>query len=954
MIRKLSMPRPTGTRAGAVEAAWTDLGDAVLLHSAAAGPDPAVIEYCVGLARFHGPTLVFVDLPAAAVIANRDDFATYLATRPGVPRFVPVRPQESAGFASAQFGEWLACQLGREVLAHEGRAVDAAGGRFVPVGSGAGWLRFAAGRVPTAYSRRFPTPAWERPVFAEVLDLGGGVRAEPLPAGVWITAPGPPQIADSYRKWLIGGLKMDPAHPRVVIGHPGLATPLAAVAAFWARLDDEIARVVRFAGFGPVESAAEPSGRALGYELADLLGAPVTVEPGVPVLAPSAAGGTRTRTLLPDGAMRWQPYVWGLRYLPRSADGAEPDAGPEPVGYRAPIEGLFEVAPAVYEYAPESVLEVTQSGLWMRPPGASPESAVVRGAPPEPDRTKLFYTAPIQVAPNAAGARPDAERMRRLAEEAAARLEPDLAEVCDVLPSTAALRPTVQAPEQSPWLPAAEITPEVAPVVPAVPGVGVAASTAAASVDETLILEALIEMIAAENAETETACVAESETVAQSESEAVTESVPEPESVPESASEPVTESVAEAVVEVEPVQEPAGQLEATAVSPPPTPASPPPIGRIRLESGPALDFPVVAAPLLPSPPEAPPSTPEPVVEPVAVVASSVPDIEPVPRPAPPTALRPRVQSVPSPESSAVLPSRALEQERQWLRRNLAEQYDATVGLVSRVLSESPGLRTGGAALADVLVDLVAVHLYLSGHTRRFDDLVRSGRVGPHVPLARCVASGLRRLPSHRGATLMRTTLREHELQWYGSRNLVTEWAFAPALTGARARLPGDVDVLIWSLTARRTDLLAPQLPDQVVFLPGTSFKVLSVATAAGDRARVLLRELAASEIAADGRVDPGRVPFDEVALRGLTEAGEKWSAQESADSLPESYADRFGASPGLIVQAAGAPGASSTGTGTGTGTVADTASTARAARDGHPAAAAGGRAAASHLEGRAS
>jgi hypothetical protein len=265
-------------------------------------------------------------------------------------------------------------------------------------------------------------------------------------------------------------------------------------------------------------------------------------------------------------------------------------------------------------------------------------------------------------------------------------------------------------------------------------------------------------------------------------------------------------------------------------------------------------------------------------------------------------------------------------ERQWLLSNLGAQYDATVGSVARVLSESPGLRTVGVPAADVMVDLVAVQLYLAGRTRRFDDVVRAGAAGPHVPLARCIASGLRRLPSHRGAALIRTTIGERELRWYGARSLVTEWGFAPCLTGVRFRPPGDVELLIWSITARRTQLLAPELPEQVVFLPGTSFKVLTVTI--DGRPRVLLREVAASEVGADGRVDTGRGPLDEFALSGLTEAAELWAQEEPTAELPASRVDRFsspigliasptglGAAEGVGVAAAGRRAASATGPG---------------------------------------
>jgi hypothetical protein len=302
--------------------------------------------------------------------------------------------------------------------------------------------------------------------------------------------------------------------------------------------------------------------------------------------------------------------------------------------------------------------------------------------------------------------------------------------------------------------------------------------------------------------------------------------------------------------------------------------------------------------------------------------------------------------VPGPEGGAVLPARALDHERQWLRRSLSEQYDAVVGSAARVLSEYPGLRTSGGTIADVLVDLVAVHLYLTGQTRRFDDLVRAGGAGPHIPLARCITSGLRRLPSHRGATLMRTTLPDHEIGWYRDQGSVTEWAFAPALTSGRSRVRGDVDVLVWSMTARRTHLVVPEPSDQVVFLPGTRFKVLTVADTG--RTRILLRELSPVEIDANGAAQPGHVPFDEVAINALTEAGEKWLPEDADRDLPELCADRYSSPPGLLLRgpAPTRAGGAKTGVEAGAKTGAD-------ASGSHRAAGAEAPAASSHTEGRA-
>ena len=264
-----------------------------------------------------------------------------------------------------------------------------------------------------------------------------------------------------------------------------------------------------------------------------------------------------------------------------------------------------------------------------------------------------------------------------------------------------------------------------------------------------------------------------------------------------------------------------------------------------------------------------------------------------------------MQPVPAPDACAVPPERGIEQERTWLRRTLKEQYDSAANHVARVLSESPGLRGGSKQSADdVVTDLVAVRLYLSGGTDRIDSAVRGATVGPHVPLARCVASGLRRLPSYRGATLLRTTLSEAEWQWYGKRRLVTEWAFCSALTAAHPEMAGDVDVLIWSMTARRTALLDPTVPDRVLYLPGTSFKVLGVRDE--ERRVLLLRELTGPEIGADGSVDIRRLPLDDLAMAGLEQAGTEWRDAKPVARLPATALGSLRNPPGLIVTGRGA------------------------------------------------
>lgn len=220
----------------------------------------------------------------------------------------------------------------------------------------------------------------------------------------------------------------------------------------------------------------------------------------------------------------------------------------------------------------------------------------------------------------------------------------------------------------------------------------------------------------------------------------------------------------------------------------------------------------------------------------------------------------------------------------------------------------PGL---DVADADALTDLAALRLYLSGRARQLDDAVRRGDPGPHVALARCVAAGLRRLPAHRGPVRLRTDLDQEEWQWYTGRRGFVERSFTPALTAARDALPGRVEVAIWSATARRTALIYPVLPDQTVFLPGTTFAVLSLAQAPGPWIR--LRELGEDEIGEGATV---RGDLDRLAGAALEQAAAHWGrASHLARPLPLRQADRFSSPPGLIARAADSDGGLSAETG---------------------------------------
>jgi hypothetical protein len=264
-----------------------------------------------------------------------------------------------------------------------------------------------------------------------------------------------------------------------------------------------------------------------------------------------------------------------------------------------------------------------------------------------------------------------------------------------------------------------------------------------------------------------------------------------------------------------------------------------------------------------------------------------------------------LQRAPRPEGAALLPPHGLEEEREWLRTALAGQYGTMSNAVARVLAEHPGFQGElSRNSAEVLTDAVAVRLYLSPHGAVVDRDLRSGEVGAHVPVARCVVAGLSRLPSHRGPSMFTVSPGPEQWALYRAHSLLTEWGFLNAFAGPYANLDGDTDVLVWSISGRRTRLLEPDgdpVEDRVVFVPGTGFKILEL-TEPGERTRglILLREIAPSEIDETGRVDPHRTALDDLALRSLRQELERWAGSQPQRKIGRKAAARFGALPGLV------------------------------------------------------
>ncbi|WP_153472323.1 hypothetical protein [Streptomyces kaniharaensis] len=812
-------------------------GHALLVHPKGE-PDPSALAFAGALTPDPEHTLVVVDLSSAALDTSWASLADLLARRPGSLRLV-FHPSVEA----PPVGQRIADHLQRTVLTPDGEVVPTAGGGlFVPADSGAGWLRLRPGRAAERDSHRFPKPLWEFATYDRIWETSPLGVVEPVPGGVWVRSARPSQLS-AGRHRLIAGLPGHPTSLTVVLGSPGgPAVPLADVTRFWGTVLPSARTGVRFVHFGPV-ALPEGSG-ALGQVLADALRQRVVLSPG-PAGDDSGAGASARGSDGPSlqGEMVFspapgylaEPQAWNTDSEASAARVVEPPtAGPVPVPALTPAPAPTPAAGAVVELRPAS--------------GSDPALAPTPAAEPAVELHPVSGNGPAPFAEHVSTPAP--APMSLLLPTPVVTSSPG--PVAD-WPAPAFTPPVPVPATESGTVPSAALP---APVTAPFTESGHAPAPVGPPV-----LTSLLES-------------------------APPATLPAPQPTPGPDAEPVAASATPTPTAPDiPPTEPPVTSDADDLQPPtpaPNPAAPAPaIPRIRLESG---------APSAP-PAEHAPAVDAPAPPPAAPAASAVP----------PNATRApgvRVQPVPSAAARALPPERGLERERDWVRRKFSAQYHAVAGTVARVMSESPGLRSSSRALdGDALTDLVAVRLYLSGDSAAVDAAVRAGTAGPHVPLARCVTSGLYRLPSYRGVALLRAVVTGPELDWYEEGRAATEWAFCTARNTV-PETPGDgtTDFLIWSMTSRRTSLLDPSDPDRVVFPPGTTFKVLRAGSATEP---VLLRELLPSESDEDAHPDAPRLPLDEIALEGLTQAAEQLPAHGGATPAGPSGAPPA-APPGLI------------------------------------------------------
>ncbi|MEU6227598.1 hypothetical protein [Streptomyces sp. NPDC047042] len=273
------------------------------------------------------------------------------------------------------------------------------------------------------------------------------------------------------------------------------------------------------------------------------------------------------------------------------------------------------------------------------------------------------------------------------------------------------------------------------------------------------------------------------------------------------------------------------------------PGSPPPIPTSAAAPG--------ARPATPTPrPASASDTPEPSPNPTPNNPTP-PPARPVPAPTP------SPKSSPPPPAGRPLPAGAIpprhqstEEERRSFRVLADAAWERHSAAVNRALAGMPTLR--GAAQEAARADLIAVRMYLQGGEAPLShrELTRSLRDGEPglLPYAACLASGLGRLPSYRGAVLRGPggAPGHGELRPGAVLRDPAPLSGVPLDPAGKDRV-GGVAYAIWSITGRRVRQLLDS-GEEIVFTPGTPFRVLDVvdvldAGTEGATPLVLLRQL---------------------------------------------------------------------------------------------------------------
>ncbi|MGY1500741.1 hypothetical protein ACW4TU_29880 [Streptomyces sp. QTS52] len=775
------------------------------------------------------------------------------------------------------------------VEAPDGQVLVVPGGSvFVPPGDG-GWWRFTPGEQPELLGPRTPAPEWQLGARRVPARLANGCVVDRIPAGLLIR---PAEATASRPGDVFHAIPVDHQRPAVVVGVPwGEDVAASEVAELLISLPAAVRSRVRLA----------PGGRRdvlrLGQSVAWMLKAEVEVTTGLPLFAterPLGSYGVRSVLVGADGAPVWVPFV-DSAVCPPSQDADSPPP-PRLLHWAPPLEEIGGAEEGVVVLSDRWQATATRAGLWVGPRDGTPPPNSVHavsgdgpvieiGRPGErldsslwPVLSRLLETlAPAvreRVALQVHATPLDGGRaLRTLAADQGLRIV-RFAKPQAPRPMPQGGSPVRPGATPAPLAPGPRPATAAGPTPPAHPE-----PQQAEPVGQTLTAIATAATTGPTTAPAphRTPATGSDAPTPQPEPKPATPppARPEPQQAAEPGGQTLTATAATATTgptttPAPPLRAPTTGSDAPATRPAREPATPPPAhpepspplkpatpGRTtggaadpegppaahptrRDEAGPSVGgsrpepAPTTAPregdrePTAPTPrTTAPPPAPEPVRAP-----SSAAPARPAAtgRPLPPVPVSPRHQST--------------EEERRAFRTLADVAWERHSAAVNRALAGMPTLR--GAAQEAARADLIAVRMYLRNGEGPLNhrELTRSlrDRESRLLPYATCLTSGLGRLPSYRGAVLCGPggTPDHGELRPGTVLRDPAPLSGLPLDPAGKDRVVG-VGYAIWSITGRRVRQLLDS-GEEVVFTPGTPFRVLDVRTE-GTTPLVLLRQL---------------------------------------------------------------------------------------------------------------
>ncbi|MCD0484793.1 hypothetical protein LO771_20950 [Streptacidiphilus sp. ASG 303] len=263
-------------------------------------------------------------------------------------------------------GRRVADAWGMRVLAPEGSVLFVPGGSLFAAAPGSrdgGWQRFSAGGSRERLGPRFPAPSWQPSFDSLPARVAGGCVVDRIPAGVVVRPAGAraPEPGDLYH-----AMPVDPRRPAVVVGVlEGEDVSPNEVAALLSASPRAVRSGVRLV----------PGGREdilpLGQAVADALDGEVEVYTGLPLLDGSGTGSDTVRAVLVgrDGAPGWQPFVDAVACRPGAGTGGA--RAPRLVRWTFPLPpGSGGAGPGVLDLSDRWQVTTTRAGLWVARRGA--------------------------------------------------------------------------------------------------------------------------------------------------------------------------------------------------------------------------------------------------------------------------------------------------------------------------------------------------------------------------------------------------------------------------------------------------------------------------------------------------------------------------------------------------------------------------------------------------------